>query len=319
MNILHIDYHEDGRDNEWKGYMTPTTGYRLAEGMKELGHTPYPFDMRHNPQEIPPGVIAKCDLCWICGQQLRWWNQSQLSEISRQMPVLLSYCDMRTFCEDWVLSATPHVDMVFYAAGGWRLRRFVEEWGFKRAAFLPGGIYDPIKYLGHKPNVERDIEWFFSGSETTIGDGARQADVAILKDEVGGAFVHPGMLGSDKVGGANHLKMLFRAKRGLSVNHYHASWPKYTSQRLYMYMICGIDVVARWFPEWDALLPPELLVYRDQGELLTLVRTKRRSESRVDKLQRWAQDNFTGSVVVQAALRMFEGKDTGHRWEEVWE
>ena len=261
--------------------------------------------------------LPRADVCWLTAQVLRWWKDGHelLPKIAAAMPVLANYCDARMEADEWTPLAASYADLVCYAVGGLRLRRMVGEFGFQRAAFLPGALVD----FGEPDwEAERDIPWFFSGAWPGFGDGTRQTDLVTAKLAHGSRFIHPGAFGTKPVGGTAHSGLLYRAARGLAISHYHSGWPKYTAHRGQNYSAHGVDVLHRWFSGCDVMLAPDAQVYLTTDEFERCLR-KRRSVKRAKNARQFALDNFGCARVAQGALDYLDGKTPDYRWAERYE
>lgn len=316
MKILSIGYHDPPDAGAWPGYSVPGPCWRFATGFRELGHEVVPANIKVRP--LDDRYIAGCDACWLAGQQLRWWDRADaerwLPEISKRMPVMVNYCDIRDEPEPWFELAAEHATVVFHAAGGIELERLLDA-GFTRAGFLPGPAFDWAPLL--EADLERDIGWFFSGSQVDIGDGHRNNDLWPLGNFVGwGNLVTPGMYNVAHIAGRAHAELMWRARRGLAVSHYHDR-PKYTSMRTWAYMLAGIDVVVRWFPGCDEVLPPDACVYSTVDELLDFAEQPRNDE-RAAAMRAHVQENYSPRKLAELALLYLEGGGAmAPRWAEL--
>lgn len=311
MKILSLDFHDDGQDSAWHGYFTPSTGYRFSEGLRALGHEVIKFDPRKDEWS---GDFRAVDLVWIAGQMIRHCGNRVALKAMRGRPVIINYCDARTRPPRWLTpEVARHTDLLCHGAGGYWLERCVEQWGFARAAFLPGPVldYGPSPYEG-----DRDIAWFFSGTTYGAGDGLRGQDLHVLRREVGRKLIAPGW-NMERAGGMRHVEFCHRARRAIAVSHFNA-WHKYTSQRLWNYMSCGIDVAVRDFPGADELLP-DFAVRYDGAKELRRIAAEERDDRRAVRLRRFALANYSAEIVAGAALGYLEGEEPDVRWAEMIE
>jgi hypothetical protein len=71
-------------------------------------------------------------------------------------------------------------------------------------------------------------------------------------------------------------------------------------------MLAGIDVVVRWFPGCEEMLPPEACVYSTVDELLDFAEQPRNDE-RAAAMRAHVQTNYSPRKLAALALLYLEG------------
>lgn len=315
MNVLSIGYHNGPDYIGWPGHSVPGPCWRFARGFEALGHTVRAYDIRTDQFTQRALDELEYDVCWLAGQMFRWftYHGTWIPKIAERMPIVINYCDQRDEPETWFDFAAEYTELVLHAAGGRCLESLVGR-GFKRAGFMPGPAYE--WHDVRRVHFERTVPWFFSGSDTAIGDGYRRGDLEALVDEAGGKRVNtPGMFGLPHVAGRAHAELMYKAQRGLAVSHFHDR-PKYTSQRTWQYMRAGIDVACRWFEGCELVLPPEAVVYRDRDELARIAHEPR-DHARAMACRNFVRERYSCTELARVVLAYLAGDDPGVPWAEV--